>query len=254
MLTFGWSGSLDWGQMTTTSQLRRLPKSKFSSNSKVFSSPSLAWHSTRGCNCFRRGSPPSVAEPQLLAHGEPHPTPPEPTEDTYIASYATQYSFSLAARLVFTDLSRLCFGNCFSHGLIQITHKSTKLWPCSWKGQWKAELEMKAWNDFRKIMFVSVSDDLALLSLNEVLAIRMESFHCPREAYTLSQHSQGWRNTKSRRDVRQLRGLAQSYHNPSDTCKFKTTSTCVLHTNTHSQNACPPLMGLKAISIILQGD
>lgn len=83
-------------------------------------------------------------------------------------------------------------------------------------------------------MFVSVSDDLALLSLDEVLAIRMESFHCSGEAHSLSQHSQGWRNTKSRRDVRQLRRLAHQYHNPSDTCKFKTTSTCVLCTNTHS--------------------
>lgn len=83
-------------------------------------------------------------------------------------------------------------------------------------------------------MFASVSDDLALLSLDEVLAIRMESFYCPGEARTLSQHSQGWRNTKNRRAVRQLRRLAQHYHNPSDTCKLKTTSTCVLHTNTHS--------------------
>lgn len=82
-------------------------------------------------------------------------------------------------------------------------------------------------------MFASFSDDLALLSLNEVLATKMESFHCTGEAHTLSQHSQGWRNTKSRRDVSQLRGLAQHYYNPSDTCKFKTTSTCVLHTNTH---------------------
>lgn len=83
-------------------------------------------------------------------------------------------------------------------------------------------------------MFASASDDLALLSSDEVLATRTESFHCLGEAHTLSQHSQGWRNTKSRRDVRQLRRLAQHYHNPSDTCKFKTTSTCVLHTNTHS--------------------
>lgn len=37
-------------------------------------------------------------------------------------------------------------------------------------------------------MFASASDDLALLSSDEVLATRTESFHCPGEAHTLSQH------------------------------------------------------------------
>lgn len=40
-------------------------------------------------------------------------------------------------------------------------------------------------------MFASVSDDLALLSLDEALAIRTESFYCPGEAHTLPQHSTG---------------------------------------------------------------
>lgn len=35
-------------------------------------------------------------------------------------------------------------------------------------------------------MFASFSDDLALLSSDEVLAARTESFHCPGEAHTLS--------------------------------------------------------------------
>lgn len=119
-------------------------------------------------------------------HGETHPTPPDQHRTHYVASYATQHSFLLKARLPFTGPSEFMYGNCSPHELTQIIYKSTKLLPCSWEGQGKAELEKKAWNNFRKIMFASVSDDLALLSLDEVLATRMESFHCSGEPHTLS--------------------------------------------------------------------
>lgn len=62
----------------------------------------------------------------------------------HAAFYTTQHSSLLTARLVFTGPSGFTSGNCSPHELIQITHKSTKLLPCSWKGQGKAELETKA--------------------------------------------------------------------------------------------------------------
>lgn len=48
-------------------------------------------------------------------------------------------------------------------------------------------------------MFASVSDDLALLSSNEVLATGMESSLGPGEAHSPSEHLQGEKHQKQER-------------------------------------------------------
>lgn len=150
------------------------------------SSSSLAQYSMMGLNCFHRASPFCS---QVPTPGSWRDTPNTfRSHRTHICCFLC-YSTQLltCSKTGFHRHLQIMFWELLSSEWFRSHIKQpNSCLAASWNGQWKAELETKAWNYFRKILFVSVSDDLALLSLNEVLATRMESFHCPGEAHTLS--------------------------------------------------------------------